>query len=75
MAVGFQARNTMQIQVNQTTLELPDEARISDALTAFGATPPYAVALNGRFVARGRHAEARLQAGDRLEVVQPVAGG
>jgi sulfur carrier protein len=33
------------------------------------------VALNGNFVARGQHAARALQAGDKLDVVHPVAGG
>jgi sulfur carrier protein len=48
---------------------------VTDALAAFGAKPPFAVALNGQFVARGEHATKTLAAGDRLDVVSPVAGG
>jgi sulfur carrier protein len=65
----------MDIQVNQKPLTLPDGATVADALTAFGARPPFAVALNGDFVARGQHAARALSTGDRLDVVQPVAGG
>ena len=45
------------------------------ALSLFGARPPFAVAVNGEFVARGQHAVRALQAGDKVDVVQPVAGG
>jgi len=65
----------MDIQINQKLLSLPDGASIADALTAYGARPPFAVALNGDFVARGQHAERALRAGDKLDVVHPVAGG
>ena len=65
----------MDIQINQQTLTLPDGATVADALAAYGARPPYAVALNGNFVARTQHAARALAAGDKLDVVHPVAGG
>ncbi len=65
----------MEIQVNQKPLSLPEHATLADALSAFGARPPFAVAVNGEFVARGRHAQRALQTGDRIDVVHPVAGG
>ncbi|VBB11970.1 sulfur carrier protein ThiS,thiamine biosynthesis protein ThiS,ThiS family [Burkholderia stabilis] len=68
-------RSLMDIQINQQTLTLPDGATVADALAAYGARPPYAVALNGNFVARTQHAARALAAGDKLDVVHPVAGG
>ncbi len=65
----------MDIQINQQTLTLPDGATVADALTAYRARPPFAVAVNGAFVARAQHAAHTLVAGDRLDVVHPVAGG
>ncbi len=65
----------MDIQINQNPLTLPEGATLADALAAFGARPPYAVAVNGDFVARALHAARTLQTGDRLDVVSPVAGG
>ena len=65
----------MDIQINQKPLSLPEGATVADALAAYGARPPYAVALNGDFVARAQHAARTLQTGDRLDVVSPVAGG
>ena len=65
----------MDIHINQKPLSLPDGATVADALSAFGARPPFAVALNGNFVARTQHALRALQTGDRLDVVHPVAGG
>ncbi|HGF2965768.1 TPA: MoaD/ThiS family protein, partial [Burkholderia multivorans] len=56
----------MDIQINQQTLTLPDGATVADALAAYGARPPYAVAVNGNFVARTQHAARTLAAGDRL---------
>ena len=65
----------MNIHINQRVFDLPDAATVHEALAAFGAKPPFAVALNGQFVARGQHATKTLAAGDKLDVVSPVAGG
>jgi sulfur carrier protein len=65
----------MEIQINQKSLLLPDGATVADALAVFGARPPFAVALNGQFVARAQHPERALNAGDKLDIVHPVAGG
>ncbi|WP_296659073.1 sulfur carrier protein ThiS [Paraburkholderia sp.] len=65
----------MDIDVNQQRLTLPEGATVADALVAYGARPPFAVAVNGDFVARAQHAARTLQAGDRMDVVSPVAGG
>jgi sulfur carrier protein len=65
----------MNIHINQKPFSVSDTATVTDALTAFGAKPPFAVALNGQFVARGEHASKALNAGDKLDVVSPVAGG
>ena len=66
---------SMDIQVNQQALSLPEQATVADALAAFGAQPPFAVAVNGAFVARARHDGHVLHAGDRVDVVRPVTGG
>jgi sulfur carrier protein len=65
----------MDIHINQQPYRLAEEATVADALAAFGAQPPFAVALNGEFVARARHAAQPLRPGDRIDVVRPVAGG
>jgi sulfur carrier protein len=65
----------MDIQVNQQPLSLPEQATVADALAAFGARPPFAVAVNGAFVSRARHGGHVLSAGDRVDVVRPVTGG
>jgi len=65
----------MNIHINQCVFDLLDDVTVTQALAAFGAKPPFAVALNGQFVARGEHATKTLAAGDKLDVVSPVAGG
>ena len=65
----------MWIKINQKPLELPNGATVAEALDAFGAKPPFAVALNLSFVHRQNYAATVLQPNDQLEIVQPVAGG
>lgn len=65
----------MDILINQRPFDVADGASVAEALETFGATPPFAVALNGQFVARGRYASQALSPNDRLDVVQPVTGG
>ena len=65
----------MWIKINQKTLEVTDGATVAEALEAFGARPPFAVALNLIFVHRQNYAETVLKPDDQLEIVQPVAGG
>ena len=37
----------MNIHINQRVFDLPDDVTVTQALAAFGAKPPFAVALNG----------------------------
>ena len=66
----------MHILINQQPVVLAAaSATVADALAQWNAQPPYAVALNTRFVPKSKYARQRLQEGDRLEVIAPVTGG
>ncbi|MFN3376520.1 MAG: sulfur carrier protein ThiS [Burkholderiaceae bacterium] len=65
----------MNVYLNQTLFELPENATISDALALFAARPPFAVAVNTQFVPQSRHAHTVLHEGDHVEVISPVTGG
>lgn len=65
----------MDIQINQQPLSVADSATLADALSAFGAKPPFAAAINGQFVPKTQYAARQLAHGDKIDVVQPVAGG
>lgn len=65
----------MMIRINQQLFELPEASTIDGALKAFGAKPPFAVALNGVFVHRAQYPLQTLKDQDLVEIVQPVAGG
>ncbi|MCS6766678.1 MAG: sulfur carrier protein ThiS [Candidatus Protistobacter heckmanni] len=65
----------MQVLINQQAFQLPDAATVAQALAAYGATPPFAVAVNTQFVSRLSYADTPLADGDRMEVVAPITGG
>jgi sulfur carrier protein len=66
---------TLPITINQQPFEVPEGATLMQALETFGAKPPFAVAVNLQFIHRHLYEQTPLQPGDRIEVVQPVAGG
>jgi thiamine biosynthesis protein ThiS len=62
--------------VNGKPHQLEHGETISRLLERFGYSGPYAlVELNGEPVERSRFGEVGLEAGDRLVVARPVAGG
>jgi len=50
-----------------------NSSQLNDLLPRFKA--PFAVALNGRFIAATQYSDTQLQAGDQLDIVSPIAGG
>lgn len=67
----------MDIYLNGDPVSLPDPpTTIAALLAAQGlAERRVAVEVNGEIVARGRHGEHRLQAGDKVEIVHALGGG
>lgn len=66
----------IEIQVNGKPRREPADATLLSLLTELGRDPrAVAVEHNGEIVRRGRFAETRLEAGDRVEVVHFVQGG
>jgi sulfur carrier protein len=66
----------MQIEVNGQEREVPDDTTITQLLRELDVKVPHvAVEVNLEVVPRARHAETKLRAGDRLEVVTLVGGG
>jgi len=65
----------MDIEINQRPVQWPEEGTLAELLSSQGFTPPFAVAINTRFVPRSAYDQTRLQAGDRVEVITPVTGG
>jgi sulfur carrier protein len=65
----------MNVFINQQPFTLPTNATLADAVTAHGATGPFAVAVNLCFVPRSQYAQTPLAEGDQIEIIAPVTGG
>ncbi|MBS0317287.1 MAG: sulfur carrier protein ThiS [Proteobacteria bacterium] len=65
----------MNVVINQNERELADGATLADAIALLDVKPPFAAAVNLRFVPRAEHARTLLRPGDRVEVIVPVTGG
>jgi sulfur carrier protein len=66
----------MQILLNDQPREVPDGCTLAGLLDELAlAGKPVAVEVNLELVPRQDHADRRLAAGDRLEIVTLVGGG
>ena len=66
----------MKLQINGEEHDLADGLSLATLLERLGMKPDrVAVELNREIVRREAWAQTRLQAGDRLEIVQFVGGG
>ncbi len=66
----------MRITVNDEPRQTPDEITVAGLLGELGLHgKPVAVEVNLQLVPRHRHAEHRLAAGDKVEIVTLVGGG
>lgn len=62
----------LSIWLNGKT-EILNSNQLNELLPRFKA--PFAVALNGRFIAASQYSDTELKAGDELDIVSPIAGG
>ncbi len=66
----------MQITVNDAPRQAAEEITVAALLEELGFRgKPVAVEVNLRLVPHARHAEHRLAAGDKVEIVTLVGGG
>jgi sulfur carrier protein len=66
----------MEIVLNGQPREIADGASVAALLAATEyAQRKVAVEINREIVPRSQHAERRLHAGDRVEIVQAMGGG
>ncbi len=66
----------LTVVVNGEEREVPPGATVLDLLKTLEIGPgPMAVEVNSNVVRRAQHAEHRLAAGDRIEIVTLVGGG
>jgi sulfur carrier protein len=62
----------LSIWLNGKT-KILNSSQLNDLLPRFKA--PFAVALNGCFIAAAQYPNTLLKAGDQLDIVSPIAGG
>jgi sulfur carrier protein len=65
-------KTELNIWLNGKT-ETLNSSQLSHLLPRFKA--PFAVALNGCFIAANQYPNTVLKAGDQLDIVSPIAGG
>jgi sulfur carrier protein len=65
----------MRVIVNQIEHEVPQGSLVSQVLEQVQAKPPFAVAVNLRFLPKTQYTEYTLQENDQIEVIAPVTGG
>ena len=67
---------TIKIQINGEIRRCPESQTVAELLETLGLKPKFvAVERNEELVPRAQHAECRLSAGDRIEIVTLVGGG
>ena len=65
----------MFVIVNGQTHPLPEPRTLAALLLSLSPLGPFAVARNEELVPRGIYEECRIEPGDRIEIVHPMAGG
>lgn len=65
----------VKVYINSQAHELPAGATLADAIALLQPAPPFAAAINMRFVPNTRYRDTPLAEGDRIDVIAPVTGG
>jgi sulfur carrier protein len=66
---------TLTVHINKLPHTLPLDSTLADAVALAGVKPPFAAAVNLRFVPRGSYAQCKLHANDQIELIAPITGG
>ncbi|MFY8273591.1 sulfur carrier protein ThiS [Pseudoalteromonas sp. SSDWG2] len=65
----------MKIYINDQEFEVQEAISVIQATELYGAKAPFALALNGQFIAQQAHATTQLKAGDSIDILSPIQGG
>ncbi|MBU0590545.1 MAG: sulfur carrier protein ThiS [Gammaproteobacteria bacterium] len=65
----------MKVSINKISHELPAGATLADAIARVEARPPFAAAVNMKFVPNTQYKQTPLAADDRIDIISPVTGG
>ncbi len=63
------------VKINQAEFQFRANSTLQDAVTFYGATPPFAAAVNTQFVPKSSYGQIYLKAGDEIELISPITGG
>lgn len=69
-----QVDTLMKISINGKQFDT-QHTLLSLVIEEFGATPPYAIAINGEFVPQSRYQDTELATADLVDIVSPIFGG
>lgn len=64
----------MQVNINGEAVTAKSN-NLAEILCQYGATEPFAVAINGEFVAKSNYSLTQVKLGDLVDVVAPIFGG
>lgn len=64
----------MKININGEVVSTSSDC-LSDIITQYGAKAPFAVAINGEFVAKPLYAKTQVNPDDLIDIVSPIFGG
>ena len=65
----------MFVFVNGSKHPMPERRTLAELLSSLSPPTPFAVARNEEFVPRCNYETCRINSGDRIEIVRPMAGG
>jgi len=69
----------MNVLINSQEQTVNESACLADVLADYSQNKnikgSFAVALNAQFIAKGHYAQTTLNAGDKIDIMSPIAGG
>ena len=65
----------MQVLVNNQEFELIEPHTVANTVELFGASGPFAVALNGQFVTKESYSTTKISVNDKIDILSPIQGG
>ena len=64
----------MKIKINDEVFSTSSNC-LSEIVAQYGAKVPFAVAVNGEFIAKSNYAVTQVQPDDLVDIVTPIFGG
>lgn len=65
----------MKVEINGQSTQLDGVQSLLEVVLQFGASQPFALAVNGDFVPKSEHQAYQLNEGDKVDVLSPIQGG